>query len=39
MLPMPSGVGISYKEVAVDQTFGFNGSDLSNFNNGVFYSG
>ncbi|UYL86098.1 hypothetical protein [Acinetobacter phage vB_AbaM_BP10] len=39
MLPMPSGVGISYKEVDVDRTFGFNGSELSNFNNGVFYSG
>ena len=39
MLPMPSGVGISYKEIDVDRTFGFNGSDLSNFNNGVFYSG
>ena len=39
MLPQPCGVGISYKEIDVDQTFGFNGSDLSNFNNGVFYSG
>lgn len=38
MLPMPSGVGISYREVNHDQTFGFNGSELSNFNNGVFYS-
>uniref|UniRef100_UPI001F489CB2 DUF2612 domain-containing protein n=1 Tax=Escherichia coli TaxID=562 RepID=UPI001F489CB2 len=39
MLPMPSGVGISYREVDVDRTFGFDGSDLSIFNNGVFYSG
>ena len=39
MLPMPTGVGISYKEIDVDRAFGFNGSDLSNFNNGVFYSG
>lgn len=39
MLPMPSGVGISYREVDVNRTFGFNGSGLSNFNNGVFNSG
>lgn len=39
MLPHPCGVGISYREVDVDRTFGFNGSELSNFNNGVFYSG
>lgn len=39
MLPKPSGVGISYREVDVDRTLGFNGSELSNFNNGVFYSG
>lgn len=39
MLPKPCGVGISYREINVDQTFGFNGSELSNFNNGVFYSG
>lgn len=39
MLPKPCGVGISYREINVNQTFGFNGSGLSNFNNGVFYSG
>lgn len=39
MLPKPCGVGISYVEINVDKTFGFNGSELSNFNNGVFYSG
>lgn len=39
MLPKPSGVGISYREIDVDRTLGFNGSELSNFNNGVFYSG
>lgn len=39
MLPQPCGVGISYKEINIDQTFGFKGSELSNFNNGVFYSG
>lgn len=38
MLPQPCGVGISYREVDVNQTFGFYGSELSNFNNGVFYS-
>lgn len=38
MLPQPCGVGISYREVDVNQTFGFNGSGLSNFNNGGFYS-
>lgn len=39
MLPRPCGVGISYREINTDQTFGFNGSGLSNFNNGVFYNG
>lgn len=39
MLPKPCGVGISYREVDVDFTFGFNGSELSNFNNGVFFNG
>jgi hypothetical protein len=38
MLPQPCGVGISYRYVDVNQTFGFYGSELSNFNNGVFYS-
>lgn len=38
MLPQPCGVGISYKEINPDETFSFNGSELSNFNNGVFYS-
>lgn len=38
MLPMPSGVGISYREINPNQIFSFNGSGLSNFNNGVFYS-
>lgn len=39
MMPKPCGVGISYVEINVDATLGFNGSELSNFNNGVFYSG
>lgn len=39
MLPRPCGVGISIKEVDVNRVFGFKGSGLSNFNNGVFYSG
>ena len=39
MLPQPCGVGISYLEINTNQTFSFNGSGLSNFNNGVFYSG
>lgn len=39
MMPKPSGVGISYREVDTDRVFGFNGSGLSNFNNGVFYRG
>lgn len=38
MMPMPSGVGISYKERDMSRVFGFYGSKLSNFNNGVFYS-
>lgn len=38
ILPRPSGVGVSYKEINVDKTFGFDGSELSNFNNGVFYN-
>ena len=39
MLPHPCGVGISYREIDVNRVFGFNGSKLSNFNNGVFYHG
>lgn len=38
ILPEPCGVGVSYREVDPDETFSFNGSELSNFNNGVFYS-
>ena len=38
MLPMPSGVLISYREINTNEVLGFNGSLLSNFNNGVFYS-
>lgn len=38
MLPHPCGVKISYGEIDVERVFGFNHSELSNFNNGVFYS-
>ena len=36
MLPQPCGVGISYVERDFNKIFGFDGSDLQNFNNGVF---
>lgn len=36
ILPKPSGVGISYREVDVNKVFGFEGSGLQNFDNGVF---
>lgn len=39
MLPHPCGVKISYSEIDFERVFGFNHSELSNFNNGVFYSG
>lgn len=39
MLPMPCGVGISYREIDPNRIFGFNGSGLNTFNNGVFYGG
>lgn len=39
MLPKPCGVGISYKQVDVNNVLGFNGSQLSNFDNGVFWNG
>lgn len=38
MLPHPCGVKISYSEIDTEQIFGFNHAELSNFNNGVFYS-
>ena len=36
ILPRPCGVGISYREDITSDPFGFYGSELSNFNNGVF---
>lgn len=38
MLPQPCGVGISYEERDPNRIFGFEGSNLANFNNGVFYN-
>ncbi len=39
ILPRPSGVLLGFYEVSVDSTFGFFGSNLQPFNQGVFYSG
>lgn len=39
ILPAPSGVLVSYKESPPVDPFGFDGSGLNNFNNGVFYNG
>lgn len=36
MLPQPCGVGISFIERDPNKIFGFNGSELNTFNNGVF---
>ena len=36
MLPQPCGVGISYKEIDSNRIFGFQGSGLQTFDNGVF---
>ena len=36
MLPQPCGVGISYRESDPNRIFGFEGSELQTFDNGVF---
>ena len=36
ILPMPCGVSVEYTVIAVEKTFGFNGSNLQTFNNGTF---
>lgn len=36
MLPQPCGVGISYTEIETKDIFGFEGSGLETFDNGVF---
>ena len=39
ILPAPCGVQIEFSEEPPVDPFGFDGSDLNNFNNGVFYNG
>lgn len=39
ILPVPCGVAITYREIDTGRTFGFFGTGLQNFDNGVFADG